>query len=68
VADYQHQVSGKMDKDRVVGAGKQIAGAAKQAIGELVGDAKLQADGKSDQIEGKIQNIVGSAKDTLRGK
>jgi uncharacterized protein YjbJ (UPF0337 family) len=55
-----------MDKDRVIGAGKQMAGAAKQAVGKLVGDAKLQGDGKAEQVEGKLQNAVGSAKDTLR--
>ncbi len=57
-----------MDKDRVIGVGKQLAGAAKRTVGKLVGDVKLQADGKSEQIEGKIQNIAGSAKDTLRGR
>jgi uncharacterized protein YjbJ (UPF0337 family) len=57
-----------MDKDRVIGAGKQILGAAKQVAGKLVGDAKLQSDGKADQIAGKIQNAVGSAKDTLKGQ
>jgi len=55
-----------MDKDRVIGAGKQITGAVKQAVGKLVGDAKLQRDGKAEQIEGKLQNAAGSVKDTLR--
>ena len=31
-------------------------------------DAKLEADGKADKIEGKVQNAVGGLKDTLRGK
>jgi uncharacterized protein YjbJ (UPF0337 family) len=57
-----------MDNDRVIGAGEQIAGAAKQAIGGLVGDVRLQAGGESEQTEGTIQNIAGSAKDTLRGQ
>jgi uncharacterized protein YjbJ (UPF0337 family) len=57
-----------MDKNRIIGAGKQMLGAAKQATGKLVGDAKLQADGKAEQIEGKLQNAVGSAKDTLKGQ
>ena len=55
-----------MDKDRVIGAGRQIAGSVKQAVGELVGDAKLQLDGKAEQIEGKLQNAAGSVKDTLK--
>jgi uncharacterized protein YjbJ (UPF0337 family) len=56
-----------MDRDRVIGVGKNIVGSVKEVIGKLVGDAKLQADGKADQIEGKLQNAVGSAKDTLKG-
>jgi uncharacterized protein YjbJ (UPF0337 family) len=54
-----------MDKDRLIGAGKQIVGSAKVAFGKLVGDAKLQADGKAEQAEGKLQNDAGSAKDLL---
>jgi uncharacterized protein YjbJ (UPF0337 family) len=55
-----------MDTDRVIGAGKQLAGAAKQAVGKLVGDAKLQGDGRAEQTEGKLQNAVGSVKDALK--
>jgi uncharacterized protein YjbJ (UPF0337 family) len=55
-----------MDKDRVIGAGKQMSGAVKQVVGKIVGDAKLQGDGKAEQIEGKLQNAVGSVKDTLK--
>jgi uncharacterized protein YjbJ (UPF0337 family) len=55
-----------MDKDRVIGAGKQITGSLKEVVGKLVGDAKLQTDGKVEQVEGKLQNAVGSAKDTLK--
>jgi uncharacterized protein YjbJ (UPF0337 family) len=55
-----------MDKDRVAGSGKQIKGEVKEAIGKLVGDAKLQADGKADQAAGKVQNMVGSIKEILK--
>ena len=54
-----------MDRDRAIGAGKQVAGKVKVAVGKLVGDAKLQADGKAEQVEGKIQNAIGGLKDTL---
>jgi uncharacterized protein YjbJ (UPF0337 family) len=53
-----------MDKDRIEGAVKEAVG--KEAVGKVVGDAKLQADGKADQVEGKMQNAVGGLKDTLR--
>jgi uncharacterized protein YjbJ (UPF0337 family) len=32
----------------------------------VVGDAKLQAEGKADQAEGKLQNAVGSLRDAHR--
>lgn len=55
-----------MDKDRIAGAGKQISGTIKETAGKLVGDAKLQADGRAEKALGKAQNLVGSVKDTLR--
>lgn len=57
-----------MDKDRVIGSAKQIKGAVKQAVGKAVGDAKLEAEGKADKIEGQVQNAAGGFKDTLKGK
>lgn len=44
-----------MDKNRIIGAGKQIKGSFKVAVGKLVGDAKLQVDGNADQAEGKAK-------------
>lgn len=55
-----------MDKDRVVGSAKVIKGKVKEAAGKAVGDAKLQAEGKADRIEGAIQNAIGSVKDAVR--
>jgi uncharacterized protein YjbJ (UPF0337 family) len=55
-----------MNKNRAIGAAKQMLGAAKQAAGKLVGDAKLQANGKAERIEGELQNAAGSITDTLK--
>ncbi|MND08759.1 hypothetical protein D3C83_316110 [compost metagenome] len=57
-----------IDKDRVVGSAKVVKGKVKEALGKAVGDAKLEAQGKADRIEGKVQNAVGGIKDTLKGK
>jgi len=57
-----------MDKDRIVGSGKQIKGAVKQVVGKAVGDSKLESEGRADKIEGKVQNAIGGFKDTLKGK
>jgi uncharacterized protein YjbJ (UPF0337 family) len=55
-----------MDKDRVAGTGKQIKGEVKEAVGKLVGNPKLEVEGKADQAAGKVQNMVGSIKEILK--
>jgi uncharacterized protein YjbJ (UPF0337 family) len=55
-----------MDKDRVVGAAKQIKGSIEETVGKAAGDAKLESDGKADKIEGKVQNAIGGLKDALK--
>ncbi len=55
-----------MDNDRIARSAKQAKGAVKEAAGKVLGDSKLVADGKSDKVEGKIQNAVGGAKDALK--
>ena len=57
-----------MDKDRVEGSAKEIKGTTKEVVGKVLGDAKLQSEGKADQAAGKIQNAVCGVKDTLKGK
>ena len=55
-----------MDKNRIIGAAKEAKGAVKQAIGKVTGDAKLQADGNADKVEGKVQNAIGGLNDAAR--
>jgi uncharacterized protein YjbJ (UPF0337 family) len=55
-----------MDKDRIGGVAKQAKGAVKEATGKALGDSKLVADGKSDKVEGKVQNAIGGLKDALK--
>ena len=55
-----------MDKDRVAGSAKQVKGAVKQAVGKVIGDAKLELEGKADKIEGRVQNAIGGLKDTVK--
>ena len=57
-----------MDKDRIAGSAKQNRGTIKEMAGKAIGDAKLEADGKAEKIEGKAQHAAGRLKDTLRGK
>ena len=55
-----------IDKDRIASAAKEAEGAIKEAAGKVLGDARLTADGKSDKVEGKIQNAIGGLKDALK--
>lgn len=57
-----------MDKDRIEGSMDQAKGAVKEGAGKLVGDKKLEAEGKADKASGKVQNAVGGLKDKLRGE
>jgi uncharacterized protein YjbJ (UPF0337 family) len=59
------QENSAMDRNRVIGSAKEAKGALKQAAGKLTGDAKLQADGKADKAEGKVQNAIGGAMDSM---
>ena len=55
-----------MNKDRIVGAAKQIKGALKDGAGKILGNPTLEAEGKGDKLEGTIQNAVGRGKDSLK--
>jgi uncharacterized protein YjbJ (UPF0337 family) len=57
-----------MDKDRIEGSAAEIKGKIKEVAGKVLGDAKLESEGKADQAAGKVQNAVGGIKDTLKGK
>ena len=55
-----------MDKDRIEGSAKQVKGVVKETIGKVVGDAKLESEGKADKAEGKVQNAIGGFKHAVR--
>jgi uncharacterized protein YjbJ (UPF0337 family) len=57
-----------MDKDRIEGSEKGIIGKIKEVAGKVLGDAKLESEGKAKKAAGKVQNAVGGVKDTLKGK
>ncbi len=57
-----------MDKDRIKGSAEQAKGALKETVGKIVGDKKLETDGKTDKAAGQVQNAVGGLQDAVRGK
>jgi uncharacterized protein YjbJ (UPF0337 family) len=60
--------SSGIDRDRVAGSAEYAKGSVKDSVGSVLGDTKLQAEGKLDKAEGRAQNTTGGIKDTLRGK
>ncbi len=55
-----------MDKDRVEGKAKDIAGRVERQVGEWTGDTEAQAKGAAKQVEGKVQNAWGNTKDAIK--
>ena len=55
-----------MNKDRVEGSIEQAKGKVKEVAGKAVGDSKLEAEGKGQQVAGKVQNAVGGFKDAVK--
>jgi uncharacterized protein YjbJ (UPF0337 family) len=64
----EHSERQMVDKDRIKGSANQAAGKVKEWAGKATGDSKTEAEGKADQVKGKIQNAVGGLRDALRGK
>ena len=55
-----------MDKDRVEGKAKDIAGRIQRQAGEWTGDEERQIKGAGKQAEGKVQNIAGKGKEAQK--
>jgi uncharacterized protein YjbJ (UPF0337 family) len=55
-----------MDKDRIVGSAKDVAGTVESAVGDMAGNAQTQAAGHAREAAGTVQNLYGQAKDTAR--
>ena len=56
-----------VDKDRIKGSAEQAKGPVKEAAGRILGDNKLETDGKADKAAGRVQNAIGGLKDAVRG-
>ena len=55
-----------MNKDRVEGKVKDIAGRTERQVGEWTGSAETEIKGAAKQAEGKAQNAWGKAKDAVQ--
>ena len=55
-----------MHKDQIKGAAKDAKGSMKEGVGKAMGDRKMEAEGASERLEGKVQKGVGAVKDAAR--
>jgi uncharacterized protein YjbJ (UPF0337 family) len=55
-----------MNKDRVEGKVRDVAGRVERQAGEWTDDPKLQVKGAAKQAEGKVQSAVGKVKDAAK--
>ncbi len=54
------------DEDQFKGAAKQAGGSLKEGLGKVTGNERLEAEGKADKVEGKVQQKVGDVKSDLK--
>jgi uncharacterized protein YjbJ (UPF0337 family) len=52
-----------MNDDRIAGSVRDLAGKAEWAVGDAIGNSRLQADGLIDRVGGVFQNGYGQARD-----
>ena len=55
-----------MNEDRITGSMTEAKGKIKEAAGKMTGDEKLKREGQTDQVVGKVQNVVGGVKDAVK--
>jgi uncharacterized protein YjbJ (UPF0337 family) len=63
---WQTEAKKTMDWNRIEGNWKQAKGSVKEKWGQLTDDDLAQVNGQRDQLEGKIQQRYGLAKDMVR--
>jgi uncharacterized protein YjbJ (UPF0337 family) len=53
-------------KDRAKATAKNIEGKVQEALGDLSGDTKAQAEGKEKQAEARVRHVVEDVKDEVK--
>jgi uncharacterized protein YjbJ (UPF0337 family) len=53
-------------KDKAKATAKNIEGKVQEAVGDITGDPKTQAEGKQKQAEAKIRHTVEDVKDQAK--
>jgi uncharacterized protein YjbJ (UPF0337 family) len=57
-----------VDKDRVKGAAKDVAGTVQKEVGNLTGNQRMADKGHANKAEGKLDKAAGHIKEAIRGE
>ena len=55
-----------MNNEHIKGAADNVVGKVKEVAGHVIGDNKLEAEGKVDQVKGAAHTAAGDAKDAVK--
>jgi len=55
-----------MNKDQVSGRAEEVKGTIKEAVGKATDNDRLKAQGKADQLTGKVKAGYGDAKEKVK--
>ena len=57
-----------MNKDQVTGRVGQARGKLKEVAGKVVGNDRLEAEGRAEKAKGKLQTVFADAKEDAKDK
>ncbi len=57
-----------MARDEAKGQGKRFTGKAKETVGRVSGNRRMEAEGKAEHTEGVVQENFGKVKSNIRRK
>ena len=55
-----------MNKVRLEGAAQNGVGSVKEAVGKVIGNPRLEAEGLGDRIVGSAKETIGKTEDAMR--
>ena len=53
-------------KDQTQGKFHEVKGKLKETVGQVINDPDLEAEGKSENLAGKVQKKIGQIKDVFK--
>lgn len=55
-----------MNKDQVKGQAKEVGGMIKEVAGKIIGNEKMEQEGKLQKVRGQAQGAIGDIKEDVK--